>query len=93
MRVDFPIEWDEQDDFEIPVKGCLSNVIVHTTDGIKHTLSFYDPVRLSQEIESEINNGKAGFIERGLIVVPEVTKTNIEQAIKLAESEGYFQSV
>jgi hypothetical protein len=56
-------------------------------------LSFYDPVRLAQEIDDELAEGNSGFIERGLIVVPEVTKENIEKVISQAENEGYFQSV
>lgn len=93
MNVVYPIEWDERDIIERPAKGWLSDVIVQTESGTEHKLSFYDPTRLAQEIQSELSSGKSGFIELGLIVVPEVTKENIEMAIKQAESEGYFQSI
>jgi hypothetical protein len=93
MKVIYPIKWDERDYMERQAKGWLSDVIVQTEDGVEHKLSFYDPVRLAQEIESEFSEGKSGFIERGLIVVSEVTKENIEKAISQAEKEGYFQSV
>ena len=93
MKVVYPIEWDERDHMERPAKGWLSGVIVQAEDGVEHELSFYDPIRLAQEIESELGEGKSGFIERGLIVVPEVTKENIDKAITQAEIEGYFRSV
>jgi hypothetical protein len=92
VNIIYPIEWDERDNFERPAKGWLSDVIVQTSEGLQFNLCFYDPVRLAQEIEDELAGGKAGFIEFGLIVVPEVTKMNIEKAIKQAENEGYFKS-
>ena len=93
MKVVYPIDWDEIDLIERAAKGWLSGVIVQAEDGIEHELSFYDPVRLAQEIDDELAEGNSGFIERGLIVVPEVTKENIEKVISQAENEGYFQSV
>jgi len=93
MKVLYPIEWDAKDYFEQAAKGWLSGVIVQQTDGKEHVLTFYDPARLAQEIESELGEGKSGFIEQGLIVIPEVTKENIEKAIQQAKNEGYFQGL
>jgi len=90
MKIVYPIEWDDRDNFERPAKGWLDNVKVIKENGKEYTLSFYDPVRLSQDLEEEIKIGKAGIIEKGLLIVKEVTKENIEKAIKQAEAEGYF---
>jgi hypothetical protein len=53
-------------------------------------MSFYDPIRLNQDLEEEIKFGKAGLIEKGLIVLEEVTKENIEAAVNQVDIEGYF---
>ena len=91
MKIEFPIEWDEKDRMERPAKGWLSDVKVIFDNGHEFNLTFYDPVRLAQDLEEETKQGKNGIIEKGLIVIPEVTKENIENAIKQAESEGYFE--
>ncbi len=91
MKITYPIEWDDRDQFERPAKGWLNDVVVTLENGAVHTLSFYDPVRLAQELESEVNSGKAGIIEKGLLVVPEVTKENIEKVIYQAFEEHYFE--
>jgi len=91
MKIEYPIAWDEQDQFERPVKGWLDGVSVTDKNGVKHQFCFYDPVRLSQEISDEFQRGKSGFIEKGLIVVPEVTKEAIERVLEQAENEGYFE--
>ena len=90
LKIEYPIKWDEKDIWERPAKGWLDNVKVTTVSGLEHTLIFYDPVRLSQDLEEEVKMGKAGIIEKGLFVIKEVTKENIEKAILQAEQEGYF---
>ncbi len=73
------------------MKGWLDHVIVETEDGRTFTLSFYDPIRLAQDLEEEVKLGRAGITDKGLMVVPEVTKQNIENAIRQAETDGYFK--
>ena len=90
MKIIYPIEWNEIDKLERPAKGFLNNVKVIKENGKEYTLSFYDPVRLSQDLEGENKIGKAGIIEKGLLIIKEVTKENIEKAVKQAETEGYF---
>lgn len=55
--------------------------MAETDNGKRHRLFFYDPVRLRQDLEEEIRQGRAAVAEHGLIVVPEVTKENIEKAL------------
>jgi len=92
MKIDYPIEWNDRDQFERPRKGWLEGVVVTTEDGVRHELAFWDPVRLQQDLNEEVRQGKAGVIEKGLIVIPEVTKENIERAIHQAADEGYFKT-
>ena len=91
MDIEFPTNWNDLESFEISSKGWLGGVRALAKTGDVFELTFYDPVRLSQGIEDEHKSGKIGFVERGLIVVPEVTKQNIELAIEQAEKEGYFE--
>ena len=90
MKIDYPIDWNEQEGLERPDKGWLNDVIVTLDNGDTYNLSFYDPVRLSQELEDEVEAGNAGVLDKGLMVIPSVTKTHIELAIKQAGRENYF---
>ena len=90
VNIDFGFDWDERDHFERPAKGWLANVKVETESGEFHTLTFYDPVRLEQDLKEEVKLGKYALIEQNLIVIPEVTKQNIESAINQAAEEGYY---
>ena len=92
MDIEYPIDWNELESFEISSKGWLGGVRAKTRNGNVFELTFYDPVRLSQQIADEHYSGKVGFVEKGLIVIPEVTKQNIEQAVEQAEKEGYFEN-
>jgi len=67
MKIKYPIEWDERDRFERPMKGWLDHVTVETDDGRTFNLSFYDPVRLAQDLEEEVKQGRAGIIDKGLM--------------------------
>ena len=55
--------------------------------GTRYQLNFYDPVRLGQEIESELERGSI-FFEPNLVVVKSVTGSHMEEAARqLAESD------
>ena len=92
MKIEYPIDWDEREQYERASKGWLEDVFVTTDDGARHRLVFWDLSRLQQDLEEEMKEGKMAIIERGLIIVPEVTKENIEKAIKQANDEGYFKN-
>ena len=91
MKVEYPIEWDGRDEFERPAKGWLGDVIVELDSGKRHRLCFYDPARLAQDLEEEVKLGKSAILEPGLVVVPQVTKENIEKAIRQAVSERFLE--
>lgn len=93
MNIEYPINWDDLDGLERPAKGWLTGVIVTLSSGAQIELTFYDPVRLAQDLEEEIRIGKKGIIEKNLIVVPEVTREAIEAAISQAEKERFFDDL
>lgn len=72
--------------WQAEVKGWFSGVTM-IVSGKRYRLNFYDPVRLAQEIESELERGDI-FFEPNLVVVKSVTGSNMERAARqLAESD------
>jgi len=86
----FMPEMDERSLAEARDRGYLSHVFVEI-DGIQLIpLFFYDPVRLQQDMQSEAENGRPFIAYPGMIVIPEVTRQAMQQAIENLLQEGYF---
>ena len=78
-RLVLPDHFDE-DAATVEAKGWFAGATLTLSDGRSYSLSFYDPVRLSQEIADELD--RTGFFaEPNLIVVKTVTREQIEQAV------------
>jgi hypothetical protein len=86
----FPSGYDERRELETPDKGWLSDVEVHLEDGCHYALTFFDPVRLAQELEDDTRNGRPFFAEPGLVVLPEVSTAAIQAAIPGLLRIGFF---
>ncbi|MFI0968393.1 hypothetical protein ACH4S8_44745 [Streptomyces sp. NPDC021080] len=68
-------------------KGWLDVTV--TWDGDAQVVEVYDPVRLAQSVTSE--TARLGhFKARRLLVVPSVTRENIESAVSAIADEGFF---
>jgi hypothetical protein len=80
-KISFPDNYatDEYIQFEVESKGYLRGVIV-IINNISYTMTFYDPVRLHQDIEEELKSEKY-FFESNPVIVPGVTKNCIVEAI------------
>ncbi|MEN6370788.1 MAG: hypothetical protein ABFD64_02135 [Armatimonadota bacterium] len=76
---------------EMPDKGYISDAMVIGEDGTKYPVSFFDPVRLTQELECCVKLGQPYFTEPGIIVLPEVTMENILHAVDELGKEGFFE--
>jgi len=83
---------DERDEAEAQMRGYRSHVWVEMNDGSRHRVTFFDPVRLKQELELETSMGRPFVCEPGLIVIPEVTKEYMETAARTLADEGFFSS-
>ena len=57
----FSFEFDERAAYEVEQKGWLEQVSVGLPDGRVISVCFYDPVRLAQELDSEVKRGKPFF--------------------------------
>lgn len=65
--------------WEIELKGCFE-VDIKIFDKI-YTFNFYDPIRLNQTIENDLNSNQYFFCEN-LVVLPKVNLRNIEKFIE-----------
>lgn len=90
VRLIFEHGMDENDEAEARMRGYRSHVWIELSDGTKHRVTFFDPVRLTQELEQETGLGRPFVGEPGLIVVPEVTKEYMETAARTLANEGFF---
>lgn len=86
--LDFP---DDFDDVGWDAKGCFQGTLL-TVDGIQYCVSFYDAVRLQQEVESALNDSRI-FFEKNLVIVNRVDKENIVSAIYSLEKSNQLQSL
>lgn len=77
--LDFPPDFENYG-WEVEAKGWLPGVVA-VVQGRRYTLTVYDPVRLSQDVDDALKSGGA-FLERNLMVVPSVTRDRIASAIQ-----------
>jgi hypothetical protein len=80
-KLTFKYGWDERDEVETPMKGCRSDGIVRCADGKTYSVYFIDPIRLQQDLEAEVECGFPFLAPPGLIVMPELTRSAMENAI------------
>lgn len=88
--VHFPDAFDERAEFEMPARGYLADSTVELADGSKYEVYFTDPVRLAQTLEDEAAAGCPYYAEPNLIVLEEVTRPAIEEAVRGLWESGYF---
>ncbi|KRR24723.1 hypothetical protein CQ14_05065 [Bradyrhizobium lablabi] len=81
---DLPADFADYE-WEVEAKGWYSDARI-IVSGKRYRLNFYDPVRLGQEIESELQR-EGSFFEPNLVIVQSVTRANMERAaVLLAQS-------
>jgi hypothetical protein len=81
-----PVDFDDYER-EVEAKGFFSEARL-SVSGKRYRLNFYDPVRLGQEIESELQRGGL-FFEANLVVVPSVTRSGMERAAEALMKSGH----
>jgi len=88
-RLVFPEWYDERAEWEVAAKGWFQGAVVQLSDGSRYAVTFYDPVRLGQDLEAE---GRGYLAEVGLIVLPELTRPAMEAATARLDDDGYFKT-
>ena len=84
-KVILPSDFDEYS-WEVEKKGWFDFASVEF-DGLMIKLSFYDPIRLKQDIEAELSKRRV-FFEKNMVVVPIVNRDSIEAAVKFLYESG-----
>jgi hypothetical protein len=83
IAIQYPPDFDLEESL-YEAKGRLPVSV--RVDGRTHRVCFYDPVRLAQDIETELESDTF-FFESNVVVVPAVTRNSIEAAVeRLARS-------
>jgi hypothetical protein len=90
FTISFPEGYDDRIAFETPSKGYLRDVIIHLEDDSHYQLFFIDPVRLQQDLQADVANGREYYAEPGMVVLPEVTTQTIQRAVAGLWREGFF---
>lgn len=85
--------FDEREAAETRDRGYRSHVWVEFASGERYPVCFYDIVRLQQDLQQEVEDGDPYIAEAGLIVLPEVTKENMEKAVGCLAEERFFESL
>jgi hypothetical protein len=85
--------FDDREALECRDRGYRSHVWVEFANGERFPVVFYDIVRLQQELESAAQAGNSFIGEPGLIVLPEVTKSNMENAVRCLAEDGFFETL
>lgn len=86
----FASPFDEREAFEAKSRGYLSHVTVLLTDQRWYSVVFYDCARLEQDLDYEVSSGRMCVADVGMIVLPEITGTNMRMAVSRLAKEGYF---
>lgn len=90
-KLTFKYGWDERDEEETLMKGYRSDGIVQSSEGETYPVYFIDPIRLQQDLEAESELGTAFLAEPGLIILPEVSREAMENAVIKLWKQGYFK--
>jgi hypothetical protein len=91
-QVIWPTGFDERAAAESSLKGWLG-AQVELDDGHRYVVYFSDPIRLQQDVDEAVHEGKPCFAEPGLVIVPEVTTQAIEDAVQFLWKQGFFAAL
>jgi len=86
----FPKDFDEHES-EVTAKGWFGNARL-ISSGRQYRLIFYDPVRLGQTIEDDLQS-ECVFFEPNLIIVRSVTRSDMEKAVEFLVGSGQTSSL
>jgi hypothetical protein len=86
----FTRDFDEMTAWEAEQKGWFECGVVTLPGGLRIPVSFWDPVRLAQDLQEGLKAGRVCLAEPALIVVPSVTREYMERAVGELFRSGYF---
>lgn len=90
VTLSFTCDLDERAEWEIQQKGFFEHAVVLLGDGRTLPVSFWDPVRLAQDLETDVRLGGTCIAELGMIIIPKVTVENMKAAVQELQQNGFF---
>jgi hypothetical protein len=88
--IEFP-EGLESHEWEVESKGWLAGVVV-IISGRRYIVEFYDPVRLVQDMEDDLQSSPV-FFEANMLVVESVTRARMVAAIEALVADGRYRKL
>ena len=90
-RLLFEGGFSDEDAFWMEKKG-FCQCVVELPSGAQFGVSFYDPVTLAQDLEIlQRKSGEVCVAPPGLIVVPSVTRSDMQAAVNQLLISGFFE--
>jgi hypothetical protein len=91
FKLILPAEFDERAEYEAEQRGLLDHVKVRLPDGHEYSICFFTPSRIAVELDLIRQAGEACFAEPGLVVIPAITRGEIDNAVGFLAEAGYFE--
>lgn len=89
----FTCEFDDRLAAEVEQKGWCECAAALLPGGFRIPLSFWDPARLSQELDTVVKLGRCSIAEPAMIIVPRVTRDMMKRAVEELFKAGYFRGL
>ena len=77
--------------WEVEAKGWFDGAVAEF-NGIQYEIVFYDPSRLAQDIDKDLEDGGI-FYEKNLIVINLVDRHHMEKAVKHLAKTGKYEDM
>jgi len=87
----FPKDFDERAEYEAEERGLLDYVKVQLGNQYTYDVCFFTPARILVELDLIRQAGEDCFAEPGLIVIPAITRPEMEKAVAFLAKSGYFK--
>ena len=84
------LDWDEGTAFDVQNKGWYEMACLKMDDGKSIPLSIWDPVCLTQGVQSDLASGRSFFAEKYLIILPALPKRPFARRWTQLMHTGFF---
>lgn len=85
-----PPEFDARAEYEAQQRGLLDYVKVRSAEGPTYSVCFFTPSRIAVELSLVREAGEPCMADPGMIIVPSVTRDEMNTAVKYLWASGYF---
>jgi hypothetical protein len=90
-RIEFPDYFDSYIG-ELEAKGYFADLVIHAA-GRRYRPTFYDPIRLGQEVKDALSAGAVCFSEANLVIVDKISRDALEAAVAQLSGQDFVTLV